>query len=224
MVTCAVCNKKRSELDMRPLVNVDELDLANELSEAGDKEGVEATREVAGAELQVVCRRCWVDILSGMEKDDIIEQLETLCGLLFELERRKVEEAATRTVIIEKERDPLLPIPTGPPMVPIGPLAPMPTLPRPGTPWASPPYRDSTYPRWQHTQILCKSGGVGSGGQQTSNTSGQDAFSGSVAFDAGRTMGTAQWSGMLDQSAPGDGGNHDDHDDDDLGAPVRAVS
>ena len=223
MVKCAVCNKKRSELDMRPLVNVDELDLANDLAGAGDKDGVEATREVAGSELQVVCRRCWIDILKGMDKDDVIEQLETLCGLLFEIERKAVEQASERMVIIEKERNPLLPLPTGPvPAVPLGPYVapfpiPTPMAPVPGSPWAPTPH-DTSDPRWG--QIWCHGtgnmllSGVTEQQGQAVNTAGSGGtFTGSVAFDAGRTMG-ATWQ---------TGGNAPD-DDDELGAPARAAS
>lgn len=207
MVKCAVCNKKRSELDMRPLVNVDELELANGLAEAGDKDGVEATREVAGSELQVVCRRCWVDILQGMDKDAVIEQMETLCGLLFEMERQKLEQALERTIIIEKERET---VPNPAPAWPFG----GPLTPTPGSPWApnpgpySDPHRTDGY--WRPTQIWCHSGGT-AGSALTGGTGG--TFTANAAFDAGRTMGTARWSGA---NLP--------PDDDELGAPARAAS
>lgn len=92
MTKCVLCGKARAENEMRPLINVDELAVGNALSEADEQEGVEAVREVGGATLQVVCRPCWHAILESKEKGDVIEMLETLCGLLFEVERRRAEE------------------------------------------------------------------------------------------------------------------------------------
>lgn len=92
MTKCVLCGKARAENEMRPLINIDELAVGNALSEADEQDGVEAEREVGGAILQVVCRSCWHAILESKEKGDIIEMLETLCGLLFEVERRRQEE------------------------------------------------------------------------------------------------------------------------------------
>lgn len=94
MTKCVVCGKRRAENEMRPLINIDELEVGNLLSEADEQDGVEAEREVGGASLQVVCRSCWHAILESKEKGDVIEMLETLCGLLFEVERRRNEEKA----------------------------------------------------------------------------------------------------------------------------------
>ena len=92
MTKCVLCGKDRAENEMRPLINIDELAVGNMLSEADEQDGVEAEREVGGATLQVVCRSCWHAILESKEKGDVIEMLETLCGLLFEVERRRTEE------------------------------------------------------------------------------------------------------------------------------------
>lgn len=94
MTKCVLCGKDRAENEMRPLINIDELAVGNMLSEADEQAGVEAEREVGGAMLQVVCRSCWHAILESKEKGDVIEMLETLCGLLFEVERRRKSEQA----------------------------------------------------------------------------------------------------------------------------------
>lgn len=88
MVKCVLCGKQRAEFEMRPLVNLDELKVGNALAEADKADGAEAERDVGGSKVQVVCRSCWHGILESKDKAEVIEMMETLCGLLFEIDRR----------------------------------------------------------------------------------------------------------------------------------------
>ena len=80
---CPVCQKDKTEMEFRPLINVDELKVGNSLSDQ------KSEREVGGAKLQMVCRNCWQHILQNKTPDEIIEMLETICGLLLEMDRRR---------------------------------------------------------------------------------------------------------------------------------------
>lgn len=82
MTKCPVCDKPKSEYEMRPLINVEELKVADQMSEQSSE------REVGGAKLQMVCRACWAHILSGKTHAEVVEMMETLAGLLLELDRR----------------------------------------------------------------------------------------------------------------------------------------
>jgi hypothetical protein len=86
-----MCGKDRSELEMRPLVNVDELKAGNIIGECKE----EGEREIGDGQVNVVCRYCWLDLLGTKTKDEIIEIFETICGLLFEIDRRYKEEKKT---------------------------------------------------------------------------------------------------------------------------------
>jgi hypothetical protein len=83
-----MCGKSRSELEMRPLVNVDELKAGNIIGECKE----EGEREIGGGQVNVVCRHCWLDLLGTKTREEIIEIFETICGLLFEIDRRYKEE------------------------------------------------------------------------------------------------------------------------------------
>jgi hypothetical protein len=83
-----MCGKSRSELEMRPLVNVDELKAGNIIGECKE----EGEREIGDGQVNVVCRYCWLDLLGTKTKEEIIEIFETICGLLFEIDRRYKEE------------------------------------------------------------------------------------------------------------------------------------
>jgi len=100
MVKCVLCGKQRAEFEMRPLVNIDELKVGNALAETDKAEGAEAERDVGGSKVQVVCRQCWHAILESKDKAAVIEMMETLCGLLFEIDRRArdAEAKAKRAV------------------------------------------------------------------------------------------------------------------------------
>lgn len=103
MVTCVLCGKQRAEFEMRPLVNLDELKVGNALAEPDKAAGVESEREVGGSKLQIVCRSCWHAILESKDKAAVIEMMETLCGLLFEVDRR-AREALPKVVHIPLSR------------------------------------------------------------------------------------------------------------------------
>lgn len=99
MKRCVLCGNQRAEFEMRPLVNVKELALGNQLSEADKAPDVEAERKVGDSVLQIVCRSCWLEILNTKDKATILEMFETICGLLFEMDRRVRErERAQRPV------------------------------------------------------------------------------------------------------------------------------
>jgi hypothetical protein len=100
MLKCPVCGKDKTLYEMRPLINVRELAVGNELSEQ------KAEREVGGAKLQMVCRNCWQAILDSKEKSEVIEILETLSALLLEQDQRHREQAKKFELVetIEKVR------------------------------------------------------------------------------------------------------------------------
>jgi hypothetical protein len=109
MVKCSMCNKKRADNEMRPLIGVDELDVADKMAD----EPISEDREIGGAEMKIVCRSCWKLILDNKGKDEIIEMLETMSGILFEMDKRLNQEALYRKTdtddfgeIIEKELHP----------------------------------------------------------------------------------------------------------------------
>ena len=83
-----MCGKDRSELEMRPLVNVAELKAGNIIGDCKD----EGEREIGDGLVNVVCRSCWLDLLATKSKSEVIEIFETICGLLFEIDRRYKEE------------------------------------------------------------------------------------------------------------------------------------
>ncbi len=119
MLKCPVCGKDKTEMEMRPLINVAELKAGNILSDQ------KSEREVNGAKLQMVCRPCWGAILASKTQEEVVEILETICGLLLEVERRRVQERASLVPsgmeeIVEKAKrvSPLFPTPTFPPMYP----------------------------------------------------------------------------------------------------------
>jgi hypothetical protein len=85
MTKCPVCQKPKSEYEMRPLIDVKEIKVADKLTEESSE------REVGGAKLQIVCRQCWTAILSSMTKEEVMEMMETLAGLILEMERRHQE-------------------------------------------------------------------------------------------------------------------------------------
>lgn len=88
MIKCPVCQKQKAEIEMRPLIDVKELTVGNTLSEQ------KSQKEIGGVTLDLVCRGCWATILASKEKDEIIEMLETICAILFEVnrvEREKVD-------------------------------------------------------------------------------------------------------------------------------------
>jgi hypothetical protein len=100
MMKCPVCSKDKTLYEMRPLINVRELSVGNDLSEQ------KAEREVGGAKLQMVCRNCWQAILDSKEKSEVIEILETLAALLLEQDQRHREQAKKFELVetIEKAR------------------------------------------------------------------------------------------------------------------------
>lgn len=114
MKKCPVCSKDKSEFEMRPLVNVEELDVGDVMSERDTKE------DVGGAKLHVVCRSCWLTVLKDKSKDEIMELLETICGLLLEVGKAKKESwggaSFEPSILIEKATK----YPFVPPSAPIG--------------------------------------------------------------------------------------------------------
>jgi hypothetical protein len=102
MTKCQLCGKDKTEYEMRPLINVAELKMGEAMTEE------KSEREIGGAKLQIVCRGCWQHILENKEKGEIIEMMETLCGLLFEIDRKQHERnAALMGEIIEKAASPI---------------------------------------------------------------------------------------------------------------------
>lgn len=89
MTKCPVCQKPKSEYEMRPLIDVKEIKVADKLTEESSE------REVGGAKLQIVCRSCWTAILASMTKEEVMEMMETLAGLILEMERRHQEKLTT---------------------------------------------------------------------------------------------------------------------------------
>jgi hypothetical protein len=98
MKKCPVCGKDKSEFEMRPLVNVEELAVGDAMSDQDSKQ------DVGGAKVHVVCRSCWLALLDGKSKAEIMELLETICGILFEVARERREKGlwAEPAVLIEK--------------------------------------------------------------------------------------------------------------------------
>lgn len=102
MTKCQLCGKDKTEYEMRPLINVAELKMGEAMTEE------KSEREIGGAKLQIVCRGCWQHILENKEKGEVIEMMETLCGLLFEVDRKQHERnAALMGEIIEKVANPV---------------------------------------------------------------------------------------------------------------------
>jgi len=101
MTKCPMCQKQKSEYEMRPLLNVKELQVAQELSEDKNE------REVGGTKVDIVCRSCWEEVLKNRTKEEVIEMFETLCGLLFEMDKK----AKDMQGVIEKTP---MPYPTWP--------------------------------------------------------------------------------------------------------------
>jgi hypothetical protein len=99
LLKCPVCQKDKADCEFRPLINVKELSVGNALSEQ------DSGRDVGGAKLQMVCRNCWQAILDSKEKSEVIEIMETLAGLLLEIDRRRKEDAKRPAFdVIEKYR------------------------------------------------------------------------------------------------------------------------
>jgi hypothetical protein len=99
LLMCPVCHKNKADCEFRPLINVKELSVGDALSEQ------DSGRDIGGAKLQMVCRNCWQAILDSKEKSEVIEIMETLAGLLLEIDRRRKEEAKRPSFeIIEKSR------------------------------------------------------------------------------------------------------------------------
>jgi hypothetical protein len=92
MTKCPVCQKPKSEYEMRPLIDVKEIKVADKLTEESSE------REVGGAKLQIVCRQCWTHILSNMTKEEVMEMMETLAGLILEMERRHSQQITMQPV------------------------------------------------------------------------------------------------------------------------------
>jgi hypothetical protein len=82
---CPVCGKSKSAFEMRPIVNVDELKVGAAMSEE------KSEQDVAGAKVDVVCRDCWMALLKERSKEEVIEILETICGVLMEADNRMKE-------------------------------------------------------------------------------------------------------------------------------------
>lgn len=87
MMKCPVCQKDKADCEFRPLINVKELTVGDTITEQ------DSGRDVGGAKLQMVCRNCWQAILESKDKSEVIEIMETLAGLLLEIDRRRKEEA-----------------------------------------------------------------------------------------------------------------------------------
>lgn len=82
MMKCPVCNKSKSAFEMRPIVNVEELKVGAAMSEE------KTEQEVAGTKVDVVCRDCWMTLLKNRSKEEVIEIMETICGILMEADSR----------------------------------------------------------------------------------------------------------------------------------------
>jgi hypothetical protein len=67
---------------MRPIVNIEELKMGAAMTEQPTKQ------KMAGAEVDVICRDCWITLLNNRSKEEIIEILETICGLMMEVDNR----------------------------------------------------------------------------------------------------------------------------------------
>ena len=163
MTKCQLCGKDKTEYEMRPLINVAELKMGEAMTEE------KSEREIGGAKLQIVCRGCWQHILENKEKGEVIEMMETLCGLLFEIDRKQHERnAALMGEIIEKAANPIrritmIPSPNAQPspMVPqyeeddrygpaLVPMNPNPSWPHPNTALPSPWFQPKHWVIGQH--------------------------------------------------------------------------
>lgn len=100
MKRCPVCGKDRSEFEMRPIVNVEELAMGDAVSDASSKE------DVGGAKLHVVCRSCWLALLESRTKEEVVDLLETISGILFEVARRQAEHKWPDGFVLEKAEVP----------------------------------------------------------------------------------------------------------------------
>jgi len=85
MMRCPVCGKSKSAFEMRPIVNIEELKVGAAMSEE------KTEQDVAGAKVDVVCRDCWMALLKNRSKEEVIEILETICGVLMEADNRMKE-------------------------------------------------------------------------------------------------------------------------------------
>jgi len=120
---CPVCGKDRSEFEMRPLVNVEELAVGDAMSDQDSKQ------DVGGARVHVVCRSCWLALLDGKSKAEVMELLETICGILFEVAKARDERAkgfiyGEPAVLIEKMQQ----FPQLVPAIGVQPFNPCPTV------------------------------------------------------------------------------------------------
>lgn len=105
MKRCPVCGKDKSEFEMRPIVNVEELAMGDAVSDVDSKE------DVGGAKLHVVCRSCWLALLESRSKEEVVELLETISGILFEVAKAKAKQQwSDFAPVIEKAG----PVPTSP--------------------------------------------------------------------------------------------------------------
>lgn len=85
MMKCPVCGKSKSAFEMRPIVNIEELKVGAAMSEE------KTEQDVAGAKVDVVCRDCWMALLKNRSKEEVIEIMETICGILMEADNRMKE-------------------------------------------------------------------------------------------------------------------------------------
>jgi len=97
MIKCPVCGKQKSAFQMRPIVNIEELRVGAAMSDQPTEQ------EVAGQKVDVVCRDCWMQILNSRSKEEVIEILETICGVLMEVDNKmKTSPMRRGDFIIEK--------------------------------------------------------------------------------------------------------------------------
>lgn len=109
MIKCPVCGKQKSAFQMRPIVNIEELKVGAAMSDQPTEQ------EVAGQKVDVVCRDCWMQILESRTKEEVIEILETICGVLLEADSRmKDNRWRGGDFIIEKLAHPIVQSPPPP--------------------------------------------------------------------------------------------------------------
>jgi len=113
MKRCPVCGKDKSEFEMRPIVNVEELAMGDAVSDVDSKE------DVGGAKLHVVCRACWLALLESRSKEEIVELLETIAGILFEVARVQIRVPQMSEVIEKFKKMPMIPSPSVPQIQPL---------------------------------------------------------------------------------------------------------
>jgi len=121
---CPVCGKDKSEFEMRPIVNAEELAMGDAVSDGDSKE------DVGGAKLHVVCRSCWLALLETRSKEEIVELLETISGILFEIARAQAQAPSMSEIIEKAQKMPMVPSPSQPLQPHI-----YPTFPSGGLPW-----------------------------------------------------------------------------------------